>query len=743
MTTMRILRWGLAMVVLAALPAGAAKKTAKAEAPAEQARPKIGLALGGGGALGISHVGVIRALERMHIPIDYIAGTSMGAIVGGMYASGMSPDEMERSLADMNWWDVMKDKTAREDMLYRRKRDDARYLMDIELGLRGSGLVYPHGLASGQKFNNVMQSMTVNAAGISDFSQLNIPYRATATDIKTGALVVLTNGNLATAMRASMAVPGAFTPVVIDGRLLIDGGIVDNLPVDVARGMGADIVIAVDVGKLAAEKGADKKYELLGEILSRTYDIMRRPDQDRMGKTADVLVAPDTSPFSASDFARAAEIIPTGEAAAAGVSNELARYAVSEAEYKDFLARQRQNIEHPLVLKGVEVKGNRRVSDGVILAQVRTRTNVPVDLKSVEKDAARVYGLGDFQNVTYELEPEPGGYRLALRAQEKYWGPGYLRFGLRLETDGDHHAAWSTLLNYSRRPMNALGGELQLDLEAGTDHRAAAEWHQPLTYGGTWFVAPAARYLSDLHSLYTNGVRVAEYEKEQAGGSLDVGSQFHDWGELRGGVYFGNVVLNRKTGGEDLKSGDHAIAAWTMRFTLDRLDDAVFPTKGFFARINGFFADEHLGSDDTYQKMWGDVRFVKSFGRHTWSLDGGLGHSFNSEVPLYDQFALGGFGSLPRLAPGQLRGPYYGVGGVSYRFRLGNLSPSMGDGIYYIARVGVGNVWPDADEMAFDDVINFCATGVGADTLFGPLLLGVGLAEGEDPGFLLSIGTVF
>ena len=742
MTRMRRLCLFWAAIAVAALPAPAANQAEPETAPAAS-RPKIGLALGGGGALGIAHVGVIRALERMRIPVDCVAGTSMGAIVGGMYASGMSPDEMERSLAGMNWWDVMKDKTAREDMLYRRKRDDARYLMDIELGLRGSGLVYPHGLASGQKFNNVMQSMTANAAGISDFSRLNLPYRATATDIKTGTLVVLTNGNLATAMRASMAVPGAFTPVAIDGRLLIDGGIVDNLPVDVARAMGVDVVIAVDVGKLAAEKGADKKYESLGEILSRTYDIMRRPDQDRMGKMADVLVAPDTSPFSASDFARAAEIIPTGEAAVAAVSNELARYAVEEAEYKGFLARQRKNNEHPLVLKGVDVKGNRRVSDEVILAQVRSRTNAPMEFKSIEKDVARVYGLGDFQNVTYALAPEPGGYRLALRAQEKYWGPGYLRFGLRMESDGDHHAVWSMLLNYSRRHLNALGGELQLDLEAGTDQRAAAEWYQPLTYGGTLFVAPAASFHSDLHSLHTNGIRVAEYEKEQAGGSLDVGSQFSDWGELRGGVYFGNVVLNRKTGGEDLASGDHALAAWTMRFTLDRLDDAVFPTKGFFVRINGFFADERLGSDDTYEKMWGDVRFVKSFGRHTLSLDGGLGHSFNSEVPLYDQFALGGFGSLPGLAPGQLRGPYYGLGGMSYRFRLGNLAPTMGDGVYYIARVGAGNVWQDADDMAFSDLVGFCATGVGADTLFGPLLLGVGLAEGEDLGFFVSIGTVF
>ena len=743
---MKLREWCLAVFTLAwvwAGPAMAEKKAKNPEPAGTPDRPTIGLALGGGGALGISHVGVIRALEQMRIPVDFIAGTSMGAIVGGMYASGMSPDDMERSLVGMNWWDVMKDKTAREDMQYRRKRDDARYLMDIELGLKGSGLIFPHGLASGQKFNNVMQSMTVNAAGISDFSQLNIPYRATGTDIKAGSLVVLTNGNLATAMRASMAVPGAFTPVIIDGRTLVDGGIVDNLPVDVARAMGADIVIAVDVGKLAAAKGAEKDYQALGEILGRTYDIMRRPDQDRMGKTADILIAPDTSPFSASDFARAAEIIPTGAAAVAAVSNQLAAYAVDEEAYRAILAKQRRNLERPLVLKSVEAKGNRRVSDGVILAQVRTPTNQPVELAAIEKDAARVYGLGDFQNVTYELEPVADGYKLALNANEKYWGPGYLRFGLRLEADGDHNADWSMLLNYSRRQLNALGGEFQLDVEGGTDQRVAAEWFQPLNYGSTLFVAPNAIYHSDLQNYYSNDVRVADYEITRRGGGLDLGSQFYEWGELRGGIFYGAVDRRRKTGSEELPGGDDLVAAWTLRFTLDRLDDAVFPTKGFFLQADGFFADEHLGSDTTYQKMWSGARFAKSFGRHTYLADGGAGHSFDSEVPVYDQFALGGFGSIPGLAPGQLRGPYYVQGGLGYRFMLGRLSPTLGDGVYYIARVGAGNVWQDPADIELDDMIGCFSTGLGADTALGPLLVGVGLAEGGESSFLLSIGTMF
>jgi NTE family protein len=739
-TTSKLL--GLILVLAFAVPLLASAERSDSK---ESKRPKIGLALGGGGALGISHVGVIRALEEMRIPIDVIAGTSMGAIVGGMYASGMSPDEMERSLIEMNWWDVMKDKTSRRDMQYRRKRDDSRYMLDFELGLNGSGLTMPHGLASGQKFNNVIQSMTVNAAGISDFNKLNIPFHATGTDIRTGGLVVLTNGNLGTAMRASMAVPGAFTPVTIDGKLLIDGGIVDNLPVDVARAMGADVVIAVDVGKLSAEAmaGTNMTFESLGEILSRTYDIMRRPDQDRMGKTADILVAPDTSAFSASDFQGAAKIIPTGVDAVALVSNQLAQLAVDEKTFQAFLDKQRKRHEHPMVLKSITVTNNQRVSTPVILAQVRSRTNAPVDVKAIEKDASRVYGLGNFQNVTYELKPETDGYDLTLDTREKYWGPGYLRFGLRLETDGDHGANWGMLLNNSWRQLNGLGGEVQLDLELGSDQRVDLEWFQPLNPSGLLFLAPALNYQSELLNFYSNRTQVAEYERIDKGAAVDLGSELFSWGEIRAGLYFGNADIKRKTGAEELPDADEQVAAWTTEFALDRLDDAVFATKGYLLNLRGFFADENLGSDSSYSKVLANGVVVKSYGRNTFTAGGGAGHSLGTDVPLYDQFTLGGFRTLPGLAPGQLRGPYYALGSLSYRFRLGSLSPSMGDGVYYILKGAMGNVWQDEDDVDLGDLVGSVATGLGADTAFGPMVFAVGFAEDESIAYYFSIGTLF
>jgi NTE family protein len=706
-------------------------------------RPRIGLALGGGGALGLSHVGVIQALEEMRIPVDCLVGTSMGAIIGGMYASGMSPEEMQRAMVELNWWSVMKDRTSRRDMMYRRKRDDQRYMMDIEIGWKGTRLMFPHGLAAGQKFNNVIQSLTVNAAGITDFDRLNIPFRATGTDLQSGGLVVLSKGNLGNAMRASMAVPGAFTPVIIDGKTLVDGGLVANLPVDVARGMGADFVIAVDVGLHKWKSENNKVFDSAPAILSRTYDIMRRPDQDRAGRSADIWLAPDVTAFSASEFHRAREIIAQGRVAVAGVSNQLARYSLPEKEWREYLARQRRNNSRPLVVKEIELDGNRRVSDPQVLCWVETGTNRSVSLAEIERDASRIYGIGEFESVTYELLPRDDGYNLRLYAKEKDWGPGYLRTGLRLEADGDNNAIWSLLFNLTRRQLNGLGGELNLDFFIGTDRGAAVEWFQPLLPDITLFAAPIVQAQSALLGFYEEGIRVAEYVREDVGGGLDLGSQFFNWGEFRAGLYYGDTRLDRETGDADLPSVEDQVAAWTSRLVIDRFDDAVFPTLGYLFDVRGFFADENVGSDLSYSRVAAKGSAVKTLSGHTVVLGGAAGTSLGTEVPIYDQFMLGGFATIPGVAIGELRGPYFGHGFLTYRYQISQLSPSLGDGLYAIVKGAMGNVWEEEDDWGSGDWVSGVAVGLGADTLFGPVVVGVGLAESRSLTYYLSLGSMF
>ena len=739
---MKILRisWMIGLLLLLALPMEAQAKKKKVSGPR---RPKIGLALGGGGALGLSHVGVLRALEEMRIPIDYIAGASMGAIVGGLYASGVSTRQMEITFSELDWWDVMNDNTAREDMQFRRKRDDGRYLMDLEMGLKGMALIFPYGLSSGQKLNNVIQTWSVNAAGAPDFDQLNIPFRATATDIRSGELVLLKEGNLATALRASMAVPGAFTPVLIDDHLLVDGGVVNNLPVDVVREMGADIVIAVDVTKMDAVGTAQSDFDSLGSILGRTYDIMKRPDQDRQGQDADVLITPDTRGFSASDFQKAAEIIPIGDPAVETVADQLRALSVDEETYRAFTERQQNQHPQRAELSRIDVVNNERVATRVIRAQLRSQVDEPVNLKQIEGDVARIYGMGNFQSVSYQLKPEDEGLLLEVSAQEKYWGPGYVHLGLRLESDMDNSANWSVLLNYSRRCLNRLGGEIDLDLEGGSDQGIALEWFQPLNYSSTLFIAPSLWYRSESINFFSNDTQVARYERSEKALAMDIGSQLFDWGEIRAGIVYGRLEGRPKTGSEELARVDETVAGWRGSATVDRLDDAFFYTKGFRLNVTGWFSDENIGGDRSYEMLEGTALFVKTFGRHTFSLSGSMGHSLDSDVPVYDQFTLGGFGTLPGLTPDQLRGPYYTLGEVDYRYQLGRLSPSLGNGIYLVLKGAGGNVFQTEEDIELDDQIGSLAVGLALDTLFGPVLLGAGIAEREQVSYYFSVGNLF
>jgi NTE family protein len=391
-------------------------------------RPKIGLVLGGGGALGISHVGVLRVLEEQRVPIDYICGTSMGAIIAGLYASGMSPDEIEAFLSGLDWNEVMTDDTPRRELFYRRKLEDQRYLLTMGVGRKG--LKMGTGMAAGQKFNNLLQLQVQRSATITDFNQLSIPYRAVATDLQSGGAYVMDHGNLAKAMRASMAVPGAFTAVEIDGHLLVDGGIVNNLPVDVAKAMGADIIIAVDVG--AASDNVDpEKLKSIAGILGRTYAIAQRPEQVEQFKRADIGLQPELADFTASQFARVSELIPKGEAAARTKIAEFQKLGVDAEAYNAYLAGHRRANPTDVRIDSVEVSGQSRVSEKSIRGRIQSKPGETFDAKTMQLDLMRIYGIGDFEQVLYRLDQkDEGSGTLNYVATEDPRGPLYLNVGL-------------------------------------------------------------------------------------------------------------------------------------------------------------------------------------------------------------------------------------------------------------------------------------------------------------------------
>ena len=702
-------------------------------------RPRIGLALGGGGALGFAHIGVLKVLEEHRIPVDYIAGTSMGSIVAGLYACGMSPDEMQVFLEGLDWNEVMSDATPRRELYFRRKQDDQRYL--FEIGLNFDGPVVGTGMAAGQKFSNLMQFITLRTASVTNFDLLPIPYRAVATDLETGGAYVIDHGNLATAMRASMAVPGAFTPVELDGHLLVDGGVVNNLPVDVVRAMGADIIIAVDVGS-ASDKVEREKLHTLGGILGRTYAIAQRPNSIEQLRQAEIGIQPALEGFTASQFNRVAELIPHGTAAAQEKAAELSELSVSPEAYADFLARQRRAAPRAIEINRIAVAGHKRVGEDVIRGRIRSRTGSVFDEESVNLDLMRIYGIGEFEQVLFRLEEDSTGKRiLSYDVREKAWGPLYLAYGLRLQSDFEKDAQWAMLLNVTRRSINALGAEWRNEMEIGSVQEILSEFYQPLDTGGVLFVAPKIEYRSEIERVYNHDDHIADYDVRRLEGRLDFGIQLRRHAEFRVGPLWGTGEAEVETGAADLPEFDEDYAGWSVGCIVDRQDRTLFAREGYYLQVQGLFADRDMGGDVDFDKITGVLRHQQSFGNHTLAVGLQGGTSLGSELPGYAQFKLGGPFGFAGLAEGQFRGSYLGVASLGYRYRLLALPSQLGRGVYFLTRFDTGNVWQD--EVDTGDLRYGGALGLGADTALGPLYLAYGAADGGYGRFYLSLGTAF
>jgi NTE family protein len=709
---------------------------------AEETRPKIGLVLGGGGALGFAHIGVLQELEELQIPIDYIAGTSMGAIVAGMYASGMSPDEIAKCFSELNWWDVLKDRSPNQFLTYRRKQENKRF-MGAEFGLKDWQITFSPGMAFGQKLNNVLETFSLNSAGITDFDQLNIPYRAVATDLRSGTSVVLRKGSLATAMRASMAVPGAFTPVRMDGMVLVDGGILNNIPVDVVKDMGADIIIAVDVGASAAQKSQHSNFDGLGDVVARTYSIMQRPDQERQLTQADLVIAPDLSAASASQFHRSGHIVPAGKKAASEHADWLGKLSVGNEIFKSYLGKQRARHTEKIFIEDIRIEGDKSVPDSAIRSRIRSKTG-PIHLSTVYDDLNRIHGMGLFQTVTYDLEPTDENYELIYRPIEKFWGPDYLHFGMKLEAASNAKAIWSLLLNYTQTQLNPLGGEVRTDLEIGGDlQKFDTEWYQPINHSGTLFLAPSATLSSQDIAIYNNDSVVADIKQRLAYGRLEAGISAFEYGEFRAGILGGHALAKGNAGFVSLGQEDDAVLAATTRLRLDQLDDPVFPTCGYRIEIDGIFAFDEMGSAKEFDRLELKTIAPFSLGRHTVIPGFSAGTSFGTELPFYAVFAPGGLNEFAGFAPYQLVGYYYGIGSLGYRYQLGKLPPTIGNGVFALFRADAGNAWFDASDIRFDNINVGGLGGLAADTIIGTCALAVGKAEGIRYRFYFSLGNTF
>jgi len=502
-------------------------------------RPKIGLVLSGGGARGAAHIGVIKALEELRVPIDYIAGTSMGAIVGGLYASGMTVDEIEEALTSIDWSDAFKDRIPREDRSFRRKTDDDTYLVKSKAGLSDDlKFKLPTGFIQGQKIDLIFKRLTIPVSDIQTFDDFIIPYRAIATDIVTGEAVILDSGDLALAMRASMSVPAAFSAIEINGRLLVDGGVSNNLPVDVAREMGADIVIAVDISTpLLKRDDLKSAVDITNQL---TGILTRRNTEAQIASLSgnDVLIVPDLGEITSASFDEADEAVPKGYSATEAKNKELLRLALPASGYADFLAQRttdttKRKTQTP-VIDFIKLENQSRISDEMLLARLKIREGQPLDVAKLENDIGKIYGLELFENIRYEVVEEEGQTGLILHVEERSWGPNYLQPGIAMSGDQDGDGTYNIALAYTRTAINRLGGEWRTAIQIGASPLFFSEIYQPLDINSRYFVHPKLFVGRNTVNLYSReGEELAEYRVTQYGIDLASGRDFGTWGEVR------------------------------------------------------------------------------------------------------------------------------------------------------------------------------------------------------------------
>ena len=710
------------------------------------ARPRVGLVLSGGGARGAAHVGVIRALEEMRVPIDAVTGTSMGAVVGGLYAAGLSGEQIDAVFRTLDWQEMLRDRAPRRDLVYRRKQDDRNILARGALGFReGEGIVLPLGLVQGQKITQVLRNATLPVADVQDFDRLPLPFRALATDLETGEPVVLRSGDLATVLRASMSAPGVLAPVEIGGRLLVDGGLVDNLPVSLARQMNVDVLIAVDVSfPLADRAGLESALDVTNQMIG--IMVRRGTQASRAELTArDVLIEPDLGRMTAVDFRRMPQVMDAGETATRAASARLAALAVAPDEYAAYLASRAPAGLPTEPIEFVRAGPRSQADAARVEAVFGDLAGRPLDVPELRQELVRQYGLDRYESVDYRLVREDEALGLEIDMRRKSWGPNFLRLGAGIQQEWDGGATASVGARVLMTDLNRYDAEWLTDVQLGEDTRLFTEFFQPLSLTSDLFVAPSFLYQLQTLQIVEDGRRVARYKIRGTEVALAGGAELSNWGELRAGVTAGNGSSRVRIGGEDLPQSDFDLGAVFVQFGYDRLDSAYFPKHGQSLHLSWRGERESLGSSGEANILQGGWLMARSQDR--WSLVFGVegGTALDDEyVSPAQLFTLGGFLELSGLPYDSLIGTQYGLARAIVYRRVSRGGTGFLELPTYIgASVEAGNAWATEDVVDWGDLQAGGSLFVGAESPFGPVYLAAGFGEGGVRAFYLLLGYTF
>ncbi len=739
----------LAALLLCTATAEAQALAANGASPGEERRPRIGLVLSGGGARGAAHIGVLKTLERLHVPIDAIAGTSMGAVVGGLYASGMSPEQIEQALASLDWQGAFRDRPPRTELAFRRKEEDRQFLVNLPIGLHGRELVIPKGLVQGQHLMETLRRLTLPVAARTDFDQLPTPFRAVATNLETGAAVILRDGDLATAMRASMSVPGVFAPVEYRNQLLVDGGLAENLPIDVARSMGVDLLIVSDADYPLQPR---QKLDSLTSITNQMIGILLRHDSDRQLQTlgsADVLISLQLGEYSSYDFTHAPQIVGVGEVAASAVSDRLEALALPEADYAQYLEARAARRDGLPTIRFVKVAPESAPYQRAINDRFGPLVGSTLDPQAVKRQVDALYGLGYMETLDYRVVRDPlGNFGLDIDARRNSWGPEYLRFGVQLQDDFQGNTSFNAAGRLLFTELNSLGAEAVIDLQVGTAPLIATEFYQPLSTTGPYFLAPHVQLEAHDVAQIENDKQVGEYRVRSLDYGLDLGRQFGNWGEVRLGTLQSNGSSRVSLGDFNASVPDAHFntSAGFLRIAYDKLDSANFPHSGqaLTAQVTIDSGGKQSGGPGVDLLIL-DWRLAHSWARNTLVAWLSAGSTIaGSQTSVANYFPLGGFLNLSGVHAETLTGPQYAIGRLIYLRKVGNGGEGVLDVPGYIGvSVEDGNVWATRRQISFGDTRQDAALFFGADTYIGPVYLAVGYDTSGSTEFYLVLGHSF
>lgn len=666
----------------------------------------------------------------------------MGALVGGLYASGMSVDDMEQLVVSTDWARLFDDSLERPDRSYRRKQDDRVRLATVGVGIRRGRVRMSAGVLQGQRVLAMLERATLPASSIGYFDDLPIPYRAVATDLNTGRAVVLDHGSLSMAMRASMSLPGIFQPVDMDGKVLLDGGLANQVPVDVARAMGADIVIAVDVGTPLERLGSDVGVL---DVLSQISTMMTtRNASDQLGTigAGDVVIVPELgNSVSSAAFGKAAQALAIGAEAAEAASPRLAPLALSEQEYETLVRARVPNRDEKPMVDFVRLDNQTEYADELLLAYIDAKAGEPLDVDRMEFGILRAYSLGTLSSITYEVMEEDGRTGVLIRARPKPQGPNYLQLGLRLSSDmqGSHESAIRAAILIA--PLSKYGAEGRVLVDVGSEPALIGEYFHPFDYRNRYLLYSRIGYENtNVHLFNDEGDNVATYDVRTVGGEVRVGREFGNHAAVAIGLEGATGRADVEVGLPALRRFDIDHGAWSVSGSVDRLDSLFFPRSGYFASLAYESSRAWLGSDTEYEKIDIDAVVAKDVGRHAFQFGTGYHSAISGQLPIQERYRLGGRAHLVGFRHNELTGQHYALLVAGYSYQLAEVfgrSALVGGTLEY------GNAWERRSDMRFNDGIANAGVYIGFDSWLGPMLLGYGWREGGDGAVFLEIGKPF